>query len=74
VPVVAVLAVIALWYVSTHGKGTAPGRLVAWLVAAVVVWVMVDLQDPRSGGMVASGFASGIGQAVTGIGKFIGLL
>lgn len=74
VPVVAVLAVIVAWRYAVKGKGSGAARLAALLCAVIVVWVMVDLQDPRSGGMVASGFASGIGQAVTGIGKFIGML
>ena len=33
-----VVGIIALWWVVTHGEGTAPGRLAAWLVMLTVVW------------------------------------
>lgn len=72
--VIAPLAVITIWWISTHGKGTAPGRLVAWLAAILVVWVMIAMQDPRSADMAANAFASGFGQAIRGLGTFIRLL
>ena len=72
--VLSVLIVIGLWWLATHGKGTAPGRLVAWLSAIIIVWVLVSLKNPTAAGNVASGFASGINQALTGIGHFLSLL
>jgi hypothetical protein len=73
VAVLSVLVVIGIWWLATHGKGTAPGRLVAWLAAIIVVWLMVSLKNPTVAGGTASGFASGINQAITGIGHFLSL-
>jgi hypothetical protein len=72
VAVIAVLAVVALWWVSTHGKGTAPGRLVAWGSMAVIVWVLVGFKDPGTAGTMAQDFAAGISQAASGFGGFLG--
>ena len=73
-PVLAVLSVIVLWFLSSHGKGTAPGRLVAWGSMIAVVWVLLAVKDPGVAGGMPSAFASGIGEAATGIGKFISAL
>jgi hypothetical protein len=73
-PVAAVLAplsVIALWWVSTHGKGTAPGRLVAWGSMLVVVLVLVAVKAPAAAGAVVSGWFNGISTAITGLGHFL---
>src|ERR1035441_2205886 len=70
-PVLAVLSVIALWFLSSHGKGTAPGRLVAWGSAVVVVWVLLAIKAPGVADGIPGSFASGIGAAVTGFGAFI---
>jgi hypothetical protein len=72
--VVSVLFVVAIWWVATHGKGTAPGRLVAWLSAIIVVWVLLAIKDPSVAGGAPSAFASGIGQAATGLGDFLSRL
>jgi hypothetical protein len=70
--VLAPLSVIAIWWVSTHGKGTAPGRLVAWLVAVIVVLVLVSLRDPTAAGALVGGWFSGISGFITGLGHFLG--
>ena len=69
--VLAPLSVIGLWWVSTHGKGTAPGRLVAWLVAAIVVLVLVAVKDPHAAGAVVSGWFTGISGFISGLGHFL---
>lgn len=66
------VAVIGIWWLSTHGKGTAPGRLVAWLVAIIVVWGMVSLKDPAAAGNVAGSTAAGVSTLITGLGTFLG--
>jgi hypothetical protein len=70
-PVLAVLSVIVLWFLSSHGKGTAPGRLVAWGSMIVVVWVLLAIKDPGVADGIPGAFASGIGAAVSGFGVFI---
>ena len=70
--VLAPFAVIVLWYLATHGKGTAPGRLVAWGSAVIVVWVLVGFKNPGVAGTIAEGFASGISQAASGFAAFLG--
>jgi hypothetical protein len=72
--VLVVVSVIAAWFLATHGKGTAPGRLVAWLVMIAVVWVVVAVKDPSTAGSMADGVASGVGQAASGISRFFGML
>jgi hypothetical protein len=72
VEVVAPLAVIVLWWLSTHGKGTAPGRLVAWGSAVIIVWVLVAIKDPGAADPIPGAFAAGIGQAASGLGAFLG--
>jgi hypothetical protein len=72
VPVLAVLAVIGLWWVSTHGKGTAPGRLVAWLAAVIVLLVLVAVNNPHAAGDVVTGWFTGISGFITGLGHFLG--
>jgi hypothetical protein len=68
------VSVIAIWWVATHGKGTAPGRLVAWLLAVIIGWVMVAITDPSAAGKVAGFTASGAAGLIAGIGHFIGAL
>ena len=70
-PVLAVMSVIVLWFLSSHGKGTAPGRLVAWGSMLVVVWVLLAIKAPGVADGIPGSFASGIGVAVTGFGAFI---
>lgn len=69
--VVAVLVIVALWYLATHGKGTAPGRLVAWGSMIVVVWVLLAIKDPGVADGIPGAFASGISQAASGFGEFL---
>jgi hypothetical protein len=72
--VLVVFGVIVLWWLATHGKGTAPGRLVAWLVAIAVLWVVVAVKNPSAASSLASGMATGASQAASGIGAFFGSL
>ena len=69
--VVAVVAVAGLWWLSSHGKGAAPGRLVAWGSMVVVVWVLVGFKDPHEAGVMAEGFVTGISQAASGFAAFL---
>ena len=70
--VLAPLSVIAIWWVSTHGKGAAALRLVAWLAAIIVVLVLVAMKDPAAAGALVTGWFTGISEAVTGLGRFLG--
>lgn len=69
--VLAPLSVIVIWWVSTHGKGAAALRLVAWLSAVIVVLVLVSFKDPHAAGALVTGWFSGISAAITGLGHFI---
>lgn len=69
--VLAVVAVVALWRLSTKGKGTAPGRLVAWGSLVVVVWVLVGFHDAHEAGTLAQDFVEGISQAASGFASFL---
>jgi hypothetical protein len=71
VAVVAVVAVVGLWWLSSHGKGTAPGRLVAWGSMVIVVWVLVGFKDPHTAGVMAEDFVSGISRAASGFASFL---
>jgi hypothetical protein len=68
--VLAVLAVIITWRYTIKGKGVPAARLAALLGAIIIAWVTLDIANPHSGGIVASGFAAGIEQAATGFGHF----
>jgi len=68
--VLSVLAGIGIWWVSTHGKGTAPGRLVAWLLAAIIFLVLIGFVSPDLAGGIFANFARGIHQAANGIVSF----
>ena len=70
--VLAPLSVVAIWWVSTHGKGAAALRLVAWLAAVIVVLVLVAMKDPAAAGALVTGWFTGISEAVTGFGRFLG--
>ena len=70
--VLAPLSVIAIWWISTHGKGAAALRLVAWLSAVIVVLVLVSFKDPHAAGALVTGWFSGISEAVTGLAHFLG--
>lgn len=70
--VLAPLSVIAIWYISTHGKGAAALRLAAWGAAVVVVLVLVSFKDPAAAGAVVSGWFRGISQAASGLAHFLG--
>lgn len=57
-----------------NGKGTAPGRLTALLLTAIVIWFFVAVNNPAAGAKAASFTASGTATLFTGIGHFIAAL
>ena len=69
-----VAGVIVIWWLSTHGKGSAGYRLIAWLLLPAIVWVLVAVHSPAAAGRIASGAASGAGTAIGAVGRlFSGL-
>ena len=70
--VLAPLSVIAIWYLATHGKGAAALRLAAWGSAVIVILLLVSFKDPAAAASVVSGWFSGISQAASGLGRFLG--
>jgi hypothetical protein len=69
--VTVIMGLIALWYLSTHGKGTAPGRLVAWLLLLVVGWFFIAVQNPAAARSITNWSAEGAVGAVTGVSHFL---
>ena len=69
--VAVVLAVIAIWWLATHGKGGAGFRLLAWVLLPVMVWLLLAVHDPAQAGRIASGAASGVATAVSGISQWV---
>ena len=69
--VLAVLGVVIAWRYTIKGKGAPAARLAALLCAAIVVWLMVAMQDPKSANIVADGFVTGISGAVSGLASFL---
>jgi hypothetical protein len=68
------LAVIAVWFLATHGKGTASGRLIAWLLLPAVAWVVIAVRDPGQAGSIASGAAAGAASVVSGFSRLVSFL
>lgn len=68
--IASVLFIIAIWWLATHGKGLVVARLLAWLLAVVVVLVFVSFSNPALAGTAVSGFIKGLSQAASGIGQF----
>ena len=69
-----IAAVVAIWWLSTHGKGSAGYRLIAWLLLPAILWVLVAVHSPAAAGRIASGAASGAGTAIGAVGRlFSGL-
>jgi hypothetical protein len=64
-----VLAVAAIWWLATHGKGEAKLRFISWLLLPVIVWLLVAVHSPAEAGRVASGAASGAGTAISAVGR-----
>jgi hypothetical protein len=71
--VVVALVFAWLWRHSLlkNGKGTAPGRLLAVLVAAIVIWGFVAVNNPSAGARVAAFTAAGTAALIGGIGHLI---
>lgn len=70
--VAVVLAVLVIWWVSTHGKGGAALRLIALMMAAVVFWMLLAVNDPSQAGRIAGGAASGVATAISAFGQLFG--
>ncbi len=64
------MAIIGLWWVATHGKGTAPGRLVAWGVMLVVVWGFIAASNASTATTIAGDGAHGLVTAIRGFTDF----
>lgn len=65
---------VGFWYLATHGKGTAPGRLVAWVLAPIIIWVFIAVNNPSAGAKVATFAATGTAGLIAGLGHFIAAL
>lgn len=72
--VAVVLAVIAIWWFATHGKGTASGRLIAWMLLPVILWALLAVHNPAEAGRIASGTASGVAVAVSAASRLAGAI
>jgi hypothetical protein len=72
--VAVVLGVVVIWWVSTHGKGGAALRLIAWVLLPVMVWLLIAVHDPAQAGHIASGAASGVSVAISSISRLAGAL
>jgi len=72
--VLSVLAVALIWRLAVKGKGGAALRLVAWGSLIIVVWVLLAVENPGVADGIPGAFASGISQAVSGLGRFLGML
>ena len=70
-PVLAVLGIVVIWRYAIKGKGAPAARLASLLAAVIVAWVLVAMHNPRSADIVADGFATGIGAAVSGLAAFL---
>lgn len=64
------MTVIGLWWLSTHGKGTAPGRLVAWGAMLIIVWGFIASASVTAATRIAGDAASGIATAAQGFAAF----
>jgi hypothetical protein len=72
--VAVVIAVIAIWWLATHGKGTASARLIAWVLLPVVAWVLIAVASPAEAGRIATGTASGVAVAVGAFSRLAGAI
>lgn len=72
--VAVVLGVIAIWWISTHGKGSASLRLIAWTMLPVMMWLLVAVASPAEAGRIASGAASGVAVAVSGFSQLVSVI
>jgi hypothetical protein len=72
--VAVVLGVVGIWWISTHGKGGAALRLIAWVMLPLVLWLLDAVHDPAQAGHIASGAASGVFVAISSISRLAGSL
>jgi hypothetical protein len=52
-------------------KGSAPGRLVAVLLAGIIFWMFVAVKNPAAGAKAVAFTATGTAGLIAGIGHFI---
>jgi nucleoside permease NupC len=69
--ILAVIFVIAIWWLTTHGKGNLASRLVAWLLLTAAILLAIAINDPRLAGSILEGFAVGIGNAAKALTQFL---
>lgn len=69
--VVAVLTVITIWWLATHGKGNVAARLAVWGAAFIVVWVIIAVNNPHAGAAITSVYTIGAPAAVHGFASFL---
>lgn len=67
----AVLFVIVIWYLVTHGQGGRALRLVTWLLLTFVVVGLIAFNDPALAGHLIGGFVAGIGEAGAALTAFL---
>lgn len=67
--VLVVLAVVAVWWLSSHGKGEVKLRLLAWVLLPLIVWLLVAARSPAEAGRIASGAAAGVTVAIGTVGR-----
>jgi putative flippase GtrA len=72
--VVSVLLVAYVWNRATTNskKGSAAGRLIAFLMLIIVGLVLVGFKDPSVAGGAMTGFVNGISTAASGVAHFLG--
>lgn len=63
--------VIGTWWISTHGKGGAAFRLIAWVMLPLVLWLLAAVHDPAQAGSIASGAASGVSVDISAVSRLI---
>lgn len=70
--VLVVLAVVAVWWLSSHGKGEVKLRLLAWVLLPVIVWLLVAANNPAGAAHIASGAAAGVTTVIGALGRLAG--
>lgn len=69
--VIVAIFVIGTWWISTHGKGGAAFRLIAWVMLPLVLWLLVAVHDPAQAGQIASGAASGVSVDISAFSRLV---
>jgi hypothetical protein len=72
--VAVVLGVVGIWWISTHGKGGAALRLIAWVMLPLMLWLLDAVHDPAQAGHIATGAASGVATAISSISRLASVI